>query len=190
MKALANPLRPHLLTSDVAGLGKTLEIGVLLGELIRRGRGERILVVTPAPVLEQFQHEMWTRFSLPLVRLDSEGIARIERKIPAGRNPFTFVRQGSWRDGAGSGERDEPGPRVRRHGQYRTAHVLRVPDAHGFCTGCHLDAIATLGAVAALEPCEFLSGRRCLSVVHRSPSNFSMNLMDSRGLRACDRIIP
>ncbi|MGH3628592.1 MAG: SNF2-related protein [Sciscionella sp.] len=83
-------LRPRLLIADAVGLGKTLEIGMILSELARRGRAERILVVTPRHVLEQMQYELWTRFGLPLVRLDTGGIQRVRQQLPASRNPFTF----------------------------------------------------------------------------------------------------
>jgi superfamily II DNA or RNA helicase len=83
-------LRPRLLIADAVGLGKTLEIGMILAELARRGRAQRVLVVTPRHVLEQMQYELWTRFALPLVRLDSDGIQRVRQQLPASRNPFTF----------------------------------------------------------------------------------------------------
>ncbi|WP_062516830.1 DEAD/DEAH box helicase [Demequina gelatinilytica] len=86
-------LRPRILLADAVGLGKTIEIGMILSELVRRGRGERILIVTPRHVLEQMQHEMWTRFALPFVRLDSAGIQRVRQKLPATRNPFTYYKR-------------------------------------------------------------------------------------------------
>ena len=93
-KAL-NPenLKPRILLADAVGLGKTIEIGMILSELVRRGRGERILIVSPRHVLEQMQHEMWTRFGLPFVRLDSVGIQRVRQQLPATRNPFTFYKR-------------------------------------------------------------------------------------------------
>jgi hypothetical protein len=57
-KAALRALRPLLLIADAVGLGKTLEVGLLLSEL-------------------------WTRFAIPVARLDSAGIERIKNDIPA-----------------------------------------------------------------------------------------------------------
>lgn len=80
--------RVRLLIADDVGLGKTLEAGLIASELALRGRADRILVVTTRSMLVQFQKEIWTRFAIPLARLDSAAIRRMRNKIPSHYNVF------------------------------------------------------------------------------------------------------
>jgi SNF2 family DNA or RNA helicase len=89
IQALKQP-RQRILIAAAVGLGKTLEAGILVTELIQRGRGKRILVLTLKSMMTQFQKEFWSRFTIPLTRLDSNGLQRVRGRIPGNHNPFYY----------------------------------------------------------------------------------------------------
>lgn len=89
VQALKQP-RQRILIADAVGLGKTLEAGILVTELMQRGKGKRILVLTLKSMMTQFQKEFWNRFTIPLTRLDSAGLQRVRQRIPGNHNPFYY----------------------------------------------------------------------------------------------------
>ena len=92
-KKAIEQIQPRILIADAVGLGKTLEVGLILSELQRRGRANRVLAVVPRHILDQIQHELWCRYAFPLVRLDSNGVQRLQQRIPSGRNPFAYYNR-------------------------------------------------------------------------------------------------
>ncbi len=58
-----NKMRGQALLADEVGLGKTIEAGIIMKELIKRGLIKRILIITPASLMIQWQEELLTKFS-------------------------------------------------------------------------------------------------------------------------------
>jgi superfamily II DNA or RNA helicase len=54
--------QPNWLIADDVGLGKTIEVGLLLAAMKRTGQARRVLVVTPAGLVRQWQEEMRFKF--------------------------------------------------------------------------------------------------------------------------------
>ncbi|MBI4455140.1 MAG: DEAD/DEAH box helicase family protein [Acidobacteria bacterium] len=54
----------RLLIADEVGLGKTIETGMALRELLARGEADRILIITPAGLIKNWQRELTECFRL------------------------------------------------------------------------------------------------------------------------------
>ena len=87
LKALRMP-RVSLLIADDVGLGKTVEAGLILTELLLRRRIRRVLVLTPAALRDQWKEELWEKFSLSFEVIDRAATAQLRRKLGMDANPW------------------------------------------------------------------------------------------------------
>lgn len=74
----------RLLIADDVGIGKTIEAGLIVRELMDRGEISKLAVLCPPHLVEQWQSELETRFNLPAVALTSATASRVERQVPHG----------------------------------------------------------------------------------------------------------
>jgi superfamily II DNA or RNA helicase len=88
VRALSMP-RVNLLIADDVGLGKTIEAGLVVQEMILRHRVRTVLIVCPSSLQLQWQEEMRDKFGLEFRIIDSEAISNLRRKRGIHVNPWS-----------------------------------------------------------------------------------------------------
>lgn len=86
-KALLMP-RVSLFIADDVGLGKTIEAGLILREMLMRQKIKRVVISCPPSVVRQWQEEMESRFGLLFQIFDREFVAAKRRERGYGVNPW------------------------------------------------------------------------------------------------------
>jgi superfamily II DNA or RNA helicase len=125
--------RVNLLIADDVGLGKTIEAGLVIQEMLLRHRARTVLIVCPASLQEKWRLEMAEKFGLEFRVVDSDYIKEMRRERGIHANPWnSFPRLITSMDWAKAGE----GLRAFRdilpaHANYpRKFDLLVVDEAH------------------------------------------------------------
>ncbi|MHA6878966.1 DISARM system SNF2-like helicase DrmD [Ralstonia pseudosolanacearum] len=125
--------RVNLLIADDVGLGKTIEAGLVIQELLLRHRARTVLIVCPASLQEKWRVEMLEKFGLDFRVVDTDYIKQLRRERGIHANPWTsHPRVITSMDWAKGGEglramRDVIPPHV---GYPRKFDLLVVDEAH------------------------------------------------------------
>src|SRR6516165_3546141 len=130
LMALRLPL-VRLLIADDVGIGKTIEAGLILRELIDRGETDRFSVLCPPHLVEQWtDKELKPKFDIDAVAVTAASASRLERDLPASQTlfdayPFTVVSL------------DYIKAEKRRESFARSCPKLVVVDEAHACVGTH-----------------------------------------------------
>lgn len=80
--------RTNLLLADDVGLGKTVEAGLVIQELLLRHRARTVVVVCPPSLAVKWQDEMREKFGLDFTIVNSEKLREVRRTYGLHANPF------------------------------------------------------------------------------------------------------
>ena len=86
-KALLMP-RVNLFIADSVGLGKTIEAGLILREMLMRQKVRRIVICCPPSVVRQWKDEMEQRFGLTFVIYDRDYVTAKRQERGYSVNPW------------------------------------------------------------------------------------------------------
>jgi len=82
----------RLLVADDVGVGKTIEAGLIARELLDRGEVQRVAVLCPASLCDQWQQELRDKFHIDAVVIRSGTVPRLERQTPPDTSIFDHYR--------------------------------------------------------------------------------------------------
>jgi ERCC4-related helicase len=88
VRALSMP-RTNLLIADDVGLGKTIEAGLVMQELMLRHRARTMIIVCPAGLTVQWRDEMRDKFGLDFRIVDADLLKRLRHERGLYANPWT-----------------------------------------------------------------------------------------------------
>lgn len=80
----------RMLIADDVGLGKTIEAGLIIQELLYRGLAKKLLVICPASLREQWKEALAYFFHIDAQIYSRENRRRLEKNLPAGANLLEF----------------------------------------------------------------------------------------------------
>ena len=89
--AVVQGVASTLLLADAVGLGKTIQAGIVVAALRARGNGDRVLILTPAGLRDQWRSELERLFRLSASSVDAAWLREARRTIPAGVNPWRLA---------------------------------------------------------------------------------------------------
>jgi ERCC4-related helicase/polyhydroxyalkanoate synthesis regulator phasin len=87
IRAISMP-RVRLLLADDVGLGKTIEAGLVMQELIHSHRASRVLIVCPAHLKIKWVDEMAEKFGLEFKIIDRDSVLKMRKEYGPSINPW------------------------------------------------------------------------------------------------------